>query len=102
MEDKTRVQIVDIQVVCDRIFNFILKDLGITSIELEENLYWSLSKEAKFDMTQAPTAEYVGSLVDDFEFVRGAVTDEDQALPLLFEHVAPLLEAIATKVRNYR
>ncbi|WP_395689246.1 hypothetical protein [Caenimonas koreensis] len=101
MESKT-IQIEDLRLACDRIFSFILNDLGIAAVELDKNLYWTLPEEVRYDMAHTPTPDHVGSLIDDYEFVRSAVADSDQALPLMFQHLAPLLEALSTKVQSYR
>ena len=101
MEGKS-VQIDDLRVVCERIFNFIQNDLKISSVELTQNFYWTVPESSRFDMEKTPAAEHVGSLVDDSEFVQAAVADSEQALPLLLQHVAPLLEMLSTSVRSYR
>jgi hypothetical protein len=96
------IQIADLRVVCDRIFDFILNDLRVTTIDVDEALYWTLPTEARHDMSHPPVPEHVGNLIDDYEFVRAAVGDKDQAVPLLLQHLSPLLDELSTKVRSFR
>ena len=98
----SRIDVAVLRDVCIRILDFISTDLNIGHVDLDENFYWSLPIGVRHDMQHAPTAENVGSLADDYEFVLAAAKDTDQALPLLLEHVAPLLAALATKVPSYR
>ena len=100
--DGSRVEVAVLRDVCNRILDFISKDLNISHVELDRNLYWSLPQDVRHDMQHTPTAEHVGSLADDYDFVLAAARDPDQAVPLLLEHVAPLLAELATKVPNFR
>lgn len=92
-----RIEIAVLRQVCDQIFRFI-DDLEITSVELDKVLYWTLPEDVRHDMAKAPMAEHVGDLVDDYDFIVPAATDQEQAVPLLLEHVAPILAALATKL----
>jgi len=98
----SQVDVAVLQDVCNKIFDFILRESSIRHVDLQENLYWSLPDTARHNMEQNPVVENVGSLADDYEFVLAATKDADQAIPMLFEHIAPLLQALATKVPNYR
>jgi hypothetical protein len=101
MEGKA-VQIEQLRLSCERIFNFIQHDLGISSVQLDQNFYWELPEDVRFDMENIPTPKHVGSLVDDYAFVQLAVANSEQALPLMFKHLAPLLEMLSTKVPSYK
>lgn len=101
MENKV-IQIENLRVMCERIFHFIQNDLGISSVELNRNFYWNLPEDVRYNMEDVPLPQNVGSLVDDYEFIQSAITDKEQALPLMFQHLAPLLEMLSTQVPSYR
>jgi hypothetical protein len=96
-----RVEVAVLRSVCDQIFRFITDDLKVTSVDLDGHLYWTLPNEARFDMTRTPMVEHVGDMADDYDFVKAAAQDPDQAVPLLLEHIAPLLYALSTAVPSY-
>lgn len=97
-----QIEIAVLREACDRIFKFISDDLKIKTVNLEENFYWTLSDDVRYKMQITPVTENVGSLFDDYDFVVPVATDSDQALPLMFEHIAPLLSALATKLPNFK
>lgn len=97
-----KIEIAVLREACQRIFEFIEHDLEISSIDLEEDLYWSLPEEVRHDMNKAPTASHAGNLFDDYDFVMPLIKDRDQAMPLMFEHIAPLLTALANRLPNYK
>lgn len=97
-----RIEIATLRSVCEQIFNFIENDLKIASVDIDEHLYWTLPEDIRFDMTKIPTANHVGDLVDDYDFVAAAAKDSEQAVPLVLEHVAPLLAVLANKVSSSR
>jgi hypothetical protein len=96
------IEIAVLREACERIFEFIEHDLKITSLDLEEDLYWTLPEEVRHDMSKTPTASHAGNLFDDYDFVVPLIKDRDQAMPLMFEHIAPLLTALATRLPNFK
>jgi len=52
-------------------------------------------------MDGPPKQLAVGSLVDDYEFVLSSFKNADQQLPIMFMHIAPLLQALWQAVPNY-
>ena len=85
----------------NRIFDFIEKDLGISEVQLKQNYYWSIADDALYAMEAPPKQLDVGSLKDDWDFVLSASKDADQQIPILFIHLAPLLQALSQAVPNY-
>jgi hypothetical protein len=82
------------------ILDFIEKDLGITEVELKKNHYWSITDDVLYSMDEPPKQLAVGSLVDDWDFVLSA-SKSDQQLPIMFIHIAPLIQALSQGVPNY-
>ena len=84
------------------IFDFIEKEQrGVTEIELKKNYYWSITDDVLYSMDEPPKQLAVGSLVDDYEFVLSSFKNADQQLPIMFMHIAPLLQALWQAVPNY-
>lgn len=96
------IEIALLRRVCNQVLQFIEDDLKISSIELDNSLYWTLPDEDRFDVSKTPRLENVGDLADDYEFVEAAGKDLDQAVPLLLEHIAPILGALANRLDSFR
>lgn len=96
-----RIDINALRTVTNRILDFIERDLGMTSVELSHNLYWSADDDDLYEMNKDPQFN-VGSLIDDLEFTTAAHRDPNEAIPLVLMHVAPLLKALSTAVPSYK
>jgi hypothetical protein len=96
-----KIDIAVLREACERIFEFIKNDLKISSIDLEEDLYWALPEDVRYDITAAPTASHAGNLFDDYDFVSPLINDRGQAMPLMFMHIAPLLNALAYRLPSH-
>ena len=96
---------VDIQILrkyVDRIFGFIEHDLKFDRIAIDRDFYWSISDDELSDVAKLPAEAVVGSLRDDWEFVLNAFPNEEQAIPVMLIHVAPLLQWLANAVPSFR
>lgn len=104
MEPKISVRVEVLREVANRIFDFIERDLGKSTVDLPHNFYWSIPDDVRYKVDQSPGKDQLanGSLVDDLDFVTSAYRDSSQAIPLVLMHVAPLLDALATAVPNYK
>ena len=100
--ERNKLKIEELRIVIQRIFDLAQNNFGVTEVVLENNYYWSIPEKDLFLIDSNPKQLDVGSLLDDWEFVRNAYEDADQAIPLLLTHVAPLLTALATKLPNYK
>lgn len=96
-----RIDVAALRSVMNRIFDFIESDLGLESVELSHNLYWSVDSDDLYEMNRDPQLN-VGSLLDDLDFARAAYEDAGQAIPLVLMHIAPLLKALSTAVPSYK
>jgi hypothetical protein len=91
-----------LRAVTERIFDFIERDLQISSVELPHDFYWTLADDVLYKIEQQPQQLDCGSLADDAEFVAAAHKNPEQAIPLVLMHVAPLLRALSTAVPSYK
>jgi hypothetical protein len=95
------IDLVVLKNVCNEIFDYMIDDLKLNKIDLQERLYWTIPQDQRYKLEASPETCNVGDLIDDFEFVKEASVDADQALPMLFLHIAPILLALATKIESY-
>jgi hypothetical protein len=84
------------------VFDFIEREQrGVAEVELKQTYYWSITDDVLYSMDEPPKQLAVGSLADDYEFVLSSFKNADQQLPILFMHIAPLLQALWQAVPNY-
>jgi hypothetical protein len=100
--DSDEIDIEVLRNVFNKIFDFIADETSQKRLKLDDNLYWTLSNEERFNMAVTPQVERVGSLVDDYQFLLAAEQDATQAVPLLLKHLAPLLMVLAEKLPNFK
>jgi hypothetical protein len=68
------------------------RDLGIRSVPLTKDDYWTVSGNERLDLTKYPDAYGVGKLYDDCAFLRPLLDkDQDEAVSLMLIHAAPIL-----------
>ena len=85
---------VDIRVLretMNSVFDFIEHDLKKSHVQLPADYYWVVPDDSLYVMAQSPTQLDCGNLNDDLDFVEQAHAHREQALPLMFMHLAPLL-----------
>jgi hypothetical protein len=92
------VEVDKLRYVVDAIFDHISNKLGIKSIDIEENFYWNVDSQSLFKTKEKPLETDLGSLHDDWGFLREILNDEDQAVALMLVHAAPLLRYIGEKI----
>lgn len=100
--ESRRIDIAVLRDVFNNIFDFIAGDIQRSGIEIEENLYWTLSHDERFNMSSVPAVERVGSLMDDYQFLLAAQGDKERAVPLLLEHLAPILMLLSERLPSYK
>jgi hypothetical protein len=100
--ESNKIDMTVLRAVFNNIFDFALEGHDGSCLEVDENLYWTLSYDERFDMVNTPRVERVGSLMDDYHFLLAAEKDKEQAVPLLLEHLAPILQYLATRLSNYK
>ena len=101
MANAKQVSIKTLRETVSSVFEFIERDLGVSTVELPANYYWSVPDDALYTMGQPPAQLDCGSLNDDLEFVEAAHAHREQAVPLMLMHLAPLLYALAKAVPSF-
>ncbi len=101
MENAKQVNIRVLRETINSVFDFIERDPDQSVVALPSNFYWTVPDDALFAMDQPPKQLDCGSLNDDLEFVEAAHATREQATPLMFMHLAPLLYALAKVVPSF-
>lgn len=92
------ISISELRLVTNRIFDHIEHDLGYASVNLDQNSYWDVADEERYDFTKSPEGLGHGQLHDDWEFLSSILRDKDQAVSLMLIHLAPVLRRVGEQV----
>ena len=90
----TRIDLRDLQKVINVLFDHIVETRGVKDVELERVFYWTVPLDEQFDLDRRPSTLHVGSLADDWDFVRGNLDENPLPLAYSLTEVAPLVSAI--------
>ena len=66
-------------------------DGGVDTVMLDEQFYWKVSDNEKYEITNKPIELAVGDLFDDLDFVEGVLHDEGDVVAYTLTEVAPIL-----------
>jgi hypothetical protein len=101
MDNAKTIDIAEIRRISDLIFEHILNNLEVKSVELTEDMYWTITPNDIYDIGNDPKDFGIGQLYDDLDFLRRILDDESQAVPAMMMHLAPILGYLATRVNWY-
>ena len=92
----------ELQTILEKILKHIRLERGVTSVPLEANYYWNIQPDRMIDISsKINSAEIdVGSLFDDWDFVRQFVFIKDQPLAVHLTMVAALLRYVGMTAEN--
>ena len=92
------IKLSELRTVVSRILDHIEHDLGHASVKLDQDDYWDVASEERYDFTKSPQNFEHGQLQDDWEFLSSILRDKDQAVAYMLVHVTPLLRCIGEEV----
>jgi len=95
------IDIAELRQITDLIFDYILNTLQVSSVELTEDLYWSISTNDLYDIKKEPKDFGMGQLYDDIDFLRKILNDDSQAVPPMMMHLAPIFKYLSSQVNWY-
>lgn len=97
---ETEIDIIRLKRTVDAIFNHLLNDVGVTRVKLtkDADFYWEVPCEHLYAVQQDQPKLDIGRLSDDWEFLSAILKDKQQAVGLMFTHVAPILRYIGEKI----
>lgn len=92
------INIAELRLAINRILEHIEHDLGHATVSLQEDDYWDVANQERYDFTKSPENFEHGQLHDDWEFLSSILNDKNQAVALMLIHVAPLLRCVGEQV----
>ena len=96
------IKLTDLRTVIGKIFDHIEQDLGIETIDLWDNYYYSLGLDETFKEVSTPVDVNeigIGDLIDDWELLEPRLREgREMAVSLLLIHVTPILNLIAHRI----
>jgi len=97
-----KIDILELRKITNLIFEHIIDILEIESVELTEDMYWSISPKDLYDIEHEPKNLGIGQLYDDLDFLRNTIKDESAATPPMMIHLAPIFQFLSTQVNWYQ
>lgn len=91
------IDIEKLRTITNLIFEHITTNLKVKKIELKQDYYWNIPSERLYDMSKDPAEFTAGQLYDDWDFLT-KIEDREEAVALMFIHLAPLLRYIGEEV----
>ena len=92
-----KIEIEELRKITNLIFDHIRDDINVSEINLDKDFYWDIDDDKIYDMESKPVEVDVGQLHDDWEFL-SKIDNKEEAVSLMFVHLAPLLRYIGTEV----
>jgi hypothetical protein len=92
------VRISDLKLVINRILDHISNDLGLDSVNIDQDSYWDVADDERYVFSKTPENFGHGQLQDDWQFLSSILRDKDQAVSLMLIHAAPLLRRIGEQI----
>jgi hypothetical protein len=93
-----KIKVADLREVTNRIFDHIEHDLKIDEVTLDKDCYWDIADEQLYNPLEDPSSFSLGQLFDDWEFLTHILSDKEQAVSIMFIHLAPLLRYVGLKI----
>jgi hypothetical protein len=92
-----KIKVADLREVTNRILDHIENDLKISEISVDKDYYWDIPDDRLYSQ-EDPSGFVLSQLFDDWEFLAPILSDKEQAVSIMFIHLAPLLRYIGQKV----
>ena len=70
---------------------------GAVMIPDDTDYYWDIANDERYEPAKRPADLHMGRLSEDWEFLQPLSADEKHLFPLMFMHVAPLINFLADR-----
>lgn len=87
----------ELRLVTEKIYAYLVDELGINSVRISEDYYWSIDVDKKFLIERKPEMDEMGQLTDDWMFLSSALLENSNIHPAMLCHLIPLLEYLFHK-----
>jgi hypothetical protein len=88
-----KVDVVRLRMASDRLWNH-LEELGIESVDIPYDYYWSVPEPQVYQLENAPTQHEVGQLTDDWQVMLRLTERDGDVISYDFVRLAALLRVL--------
>lgn len=84
----------------EAILDHIITDLGIDRLSIKEDsdFYWEVPSDRLYTTRESQPDLDIGRVTDDWEFIRGMLSEPNGAVALMLIHMAPLLRYLGETI----
>jgi hypothetical protein len=100
MSQTKSINLHELRVVVNRLFDHLIDEKKLTSVTLTKSMYWNIPTEQIYDVANSPTDLDIGSLTDDWEFIKSLLKPDAEPVTLQFTELAPLLRFIGEVIEE--
>lgn len=91
------IKLSDLSQICTRLF-FHLEEMGIQTIDVNEDFYWNIPKSELYNPYQNPSELDLGQLSDDWNELQKILSAQQEPYAYGLVYLAPILRLIGEKV----
>ncbi|WP_143326058.1 hypothetical protein [Vandammella animalimorsus] len=91
------IKISELREMANKIFDE-FEQMGCSEFVLNEDFYWDIHENERYDLKREPEGCAVGQLFDDIYFLRKMLEGEEAVCSIMFIHLAPILRYMALHV----
>ena len=96
-EKMMKIDIIQLRTACDILWEH-LRDLGIDSVNIPHDYYWSVSRQDAYRLDSEPATLVVGQLSDDWQAIQRVLEPDRDAIAYDFVKVSAILRAVGEEV----
>lgn len=90
-----QIKVDNLKKITDSMFSY-LRNAGVEHIQIEEDYYWSIPKEARYQMESEPDEFTIGQLSEDWEFLQ--TNNGENQIGYAFVWLASIFRVVGEKV----
>lgn len=92
-----KISIEELRIAAQRTLEYVGEKYG-DEVELDQDYYWSLPKEAKYDVLKETKVSQVGSLAEDYRQIEKLVTGGHDAVGYDLVYLAAIFRALGEEL----
>jgi hypothetical protein len=85
------IELAQLKVIVDRLLDHAINSRGVSKITVDKIYYWAVPEESRYNMEDKPSELEVGSLDDDWDFIKSLSNKQTDPVIYQLTEVAPLL-----------
>ncbi len=88
------VDLRELREVATKLIDHLIRVDGLDSVEVKANFYWDTTPETLFDLSKEPDRFDVGSLEENWRFLRAVLDKDNGTAVYMLAELAPMLRYI--------